>query len=66
MFALPAAATPLSVAQDGMVIFKADGESEAIMLRSGVAEGVALRTNVIAALTGAPVYNVWVRYTERA
>lgn len=64
---LPAAATPaVGSSISAVIIFQADSGSEYISLRNGVAEGLALRTNVVGALTVAPVFNVYARFIERA
>lgn len=65
---LPAAATPW-VGYDGIVIYRAkdlDDYSDAILLRNGIAEGLNIQQNVIAALTTAPIFSIYARWVERA
>lgn len=54
---------------DGVVIYRAkdlDDYSDAIKLRNGVGEGLLVRQNILATLTGAPIYSVYARWVERA
>lgn len=63
------AATPQGTNYDGVVIYRAkdlDDYSDAIVLRNGVAEGLLVRQNILAILTGAPIYSVYARWIERA
>jgi hypothetical protein len=60
---------PNGVNYDGVVLFRAkdlDDYSDAIKLRSSVAEGLLVRQNILSTLTTAPVFNVYARYIERA
>lgn len=64
-----AAATPQGTNYDGVVIYRAkdlDDYSDAILLRNGVAEGLLVRQNILATLTTAPIFSVYVRWVERA
>lgn len=64
-----AATTPQGTNYDGVVIYRAkdlDDYSDAILLRNGVAEGLLVRQNIIAILTGAPIYSIYARWIERA
>jgi hypothetical protein len=66
-FPLPAAATPFDGSSNhGTIIFRAETPEEGITLRSGQAEGLLVRQNIIATLTTAPVFNIYARYIERA
>lgn len=68
-FPLPAAASPLMASYDGVVLFRAKDlvdYSDAIRLKNAVAEGLRITQNIIATLTVAPVFTIYVRYIERA
>lgn len=67
-FPLPAAGTPF-VQPDAFLLFTAtdrQGFSDALILRNGQSEGLRITQNIIAALTTAPVFTVYVKYVERA
>lgn len=68
-YPLPAAATPYTGGPEGFIVFRAedrDNFTDAIQLRSGQAEGLRITQNIIAALTTAPVFTVYVKHVERA
>lgn len=68
-FPLPAAATPYTGGPEGFIVFRAedrDNFTDAIQLRSGQAEGLRISQNVIAAITTAPIFTLYVKYVERA
>lgn len=66
-FPLPAAATPLvGPGYESLIVYRAHEPDDAIVLRSGFAEGLAVRTNVLTAITTAPIYNCYCRFMERA
>lgn len=63
-FPLPAAATPF-VQPEGFIIFRAQDEDERILLPAGADRGINVTQNVLAALTTAPVFSVYVRFIEQ-
>lgn len=68
-FPLPAAATPYTGGPEGFIIFRAedrDNFTDAIQFRSGQAEGLRISQDVLAAITTAPVFTLYVKYVERA
>lgn len=68
-FPLPAAATPYTGGPEGFIVFRAedrDNFTDAIQLRSGQAEGLRITQNILAAITTAPVFTLYVKYVERA
>lgn len=50
------------VEQSSYVLYKSEGES--ITLRGGIAEGIEVSTDTLAALTGAPIFVLGVEWTE--
>jgi hypothetical protein len=64
-FPLPAAAAPM-ISQEGYILFRTVGPrlEDAIELRSGQAEGLRISQNVLAALTTAPIFSIWVKFLE--
>jgi hypothetical protein len=63
------AATPNITQYDGVVIFRSkdvDAYSDAITLRNGQAEGLLVRLNIIATLTGVAIFTAYCRFIERA
>lgn len=65
----PAAATPYITSYDGVVIYRAkdlDDYSDAIRLRSGVAEGVLVQQDIAVTVATAPIFNIYARWIERA
>jgi hypothetical protein len=67
VFPLPAAATPLTgPGEEATILFRANAPEEGITLRNGQNEGLRISQNIIATLTTAPIFTVYVRYIERA
>lgn len=67
LFPLPAAASPM-VTFDSYNLFRAkdlDSYSDAIKLRASTPEGLMIGHSILAALTTAPVVNIYARWIER-
>lgn len=66
-FPLPAAATPFDgPANMGTILYRAHEPDDALQLRASQNEGLRITQNIIATLTTAPIFTVYVRYIERA